>query len=209
VWAALWLPAWLLIWRGLEARIGSEWLLRLYGFTEAQADGRLPELEARLQAWAELALAQLRAHPCDEVLVVGHSTGGMLAVDLLDRMLAAEPELGQRPPRLALLTLGHCMPILAGLDHAKAFRAAPADWAAFARVGPWPQEGRARRRQVSPRFHQSMSEAGYRRLLQDRPALHLHYLRPQERSGGYDVVALTAGPTWLSQRLQAESPWSV
>ena len=225
-WAAGWLPAWLMIWRGLEARIGSEWLLRLYGFTEAQADGRLPELELRLQTWAETALASLRAHPCEEVLVVGHSTGGMLAVELLDRMLAAEPDLGKGLPRLSLLTLGHCMPILAGLDHAKAFRAAlervtdcaalswldvsaPADWAAFAQVGPWPSEGRAQRRQTSPRFHLSMSEGGYRALLQDRQALHLHYLRPQERAGGYDVVALTAGPTWLSQRLQADSPWSV
>lgn len=224
--AALALPAWLLVWRGLEARIGSEWLLRLYGFTEAQADGRLPELEQRLQTWAEAALASLRAHPCEEVLVVGHSTGGMLAVDLLDRMLAAAPSLGRQAPRLSLLTLGHCMPILAGLDHARAFRAAlgrvadcealdwldvsaPADWAAFAQVGPWLGDGRARRRQVSPRFHQTMSEAAYRDLLRDRQALHLHYLRPQERAGGYDVVALTAGPSLLCQRMQAESPWSV
>lgn len=218
------LPVWLLLWRGLEARIQSEWLLRLYGFTEAQAGGRLPELDQRLDELADELLRSVEGTEAREVMLVAHSTGAMLAVAVMSRVLARSPALGQQGARLSLLTLGHCTPILAWLDSARTFRAelarvanapgltwldvsAPADWAAFATVGPWLGEGRAMRRQVSPRFHRSMSPASYAALLKDRQALHLHYLRPQEVAGGYDVVALTAAPPLLADRLNAESPW--
>ena len=87
---------------------------------------------------------------------------------------------------------------------------APADWAAFARVGPWLGNDRAGLRQVSPQFHRSMSPTGYQHLLKHRHLLHLHYLRPQEFAGGYDVVALTAAFPALSDRVAAPfSPFGV
>lgn len=213
--------AWLLLWRTLEHRLDSEWLLRLLAFSREQARGRLPDLETRLDALAELLVAQASSSAADEILLVGHSTGSIMAASVAARALQRAPWLGRRGPGLALLTLGHCTPLVGYFDSADAFRSelaalraspalvwwdfsAPADWAAFARVQPWMGEAaaapQARLHRASPRFHRSMPAEDYARLLKDRRALHLHYLNAPLLPGGYDVVALTAGPLTLAQR---------
>ena len=220
-WAALAWPLGLLLWRLLERRLDTEWLLRLYAFTCAQGEGELPDLEERLDTLADALLAQARAHPAHELLVVGHSTGAILAAAVLARALQRGADLPGCARHLGLLTLGHCTPLLAWQPRAAGFRAelarladtealtwwdfsAPADWAAFAQAPPWTDAaGRARRHATSPRFHQTMSEASYTALKQDRQALHLHYLRAPERPGGYDPVSFTAGPLSLAERHRA------
>jgi pimeloyl-ACP methyl ester carboxylesterase len=214
------LPLWLLLWRGIERRLGTEWLLRLYGFTWAQAQQRLPDLEQRLDSLARQVVAQVAANPPREVLVVGHSTGSIMAVSVLARALAEAPWLADSGPALGLLTLGHCTPILERLPAAQRFRgelrqladtpgltwvdlSAPADWAAFFRTPPWRQGGRARLRQASPRFHAHLHAKTYARLLQHRDQLHLQYLKAPDLPGGYDLVGWTAGPAFLSERLGA------
>jgi len=217
-WALAWVvPVWLLLWRGLESRLDSEWLLRLYGFTWFQAQDRVPELEDRIDALADALVQQAAQTEARELLVVGHSTGAMVAASVLARACQKAPWLGVQGPQLSLLTLGHCMPILAWLDNARRFRSelhalaaipqltwldysAPADWAAFARVPPWLRPGSARLLQCSPRFHQSMGPEAYQALLGDRHALHMQYLRAPRLAGGYDPVELTAGPLLLAER---------
>lgn len=220
------LGMWLAAWRGLESRIDSEWLLRLYAFSAAQVAGEVPELDARVDRWADAVLRQLASpEPGEEVLVVGHSTGCLLAILVMDRVLQ-QWRPGPHAPRLALLTLGHCVPILTWHPQAARFRSAvervqaqgglswldvsaPTDWASFCRVPPWTSPGTpGQRLQCSPRWHETMDGDAYQRLLQDRQALHLHYLRSPDRLGGYDPVVLTAGPTLLHQRLSRPSIWS-
>jgi hypothetical protein len=203
--------------------VDSDWLLRLYGFTVAQAAGQLPELDRRLDAWADELVKCARAQGEGEVLVVGHSTGSILAVSVVSRVLARwRDEAPRAGLQLGLVTLGHCTPILGWQNNAAAFRGevarvvdtpgvnwldvtAPADWAAFGRAPPWLGPARPGLRQVSPQFHRSMSAAGYQHLLRHRHLLHLHYLMPQERAGGYDVVALTAAFPTLADRVAAPS----
>lgn len=217
----------------LGRRLHADWLLRLYGHTRAQALGRTPALEARIEAWATalieaaeaLAAATPAGAPRGELLLVGHSTGSLLAVSALARALRRAPGLGRQGPALAMLSLGHCTPILAELPEASAFRAelatlracaaldwldvsAPTDWAGFPRSGPWyGEDGPMRRRQVSPQFHKALTPAAYARLLKDRQALHLQYLRSPERADGYDPFELFAGPHPLAERLRWPSPW--
>lgn len=219
--AAVATGAWLLLWRALEHRLDSEWLLRLLAFSREQARGELPDLEARLDAMADALVAQAAASTAREVLLVGHSTGSIMAASVAARALRQAPWLGGRGPALGLLTLGHCTPLVGYFDSATGFRAelaalraspaltwwdysAPADWAAFARVQPWMGEEAAapaaRLHQASPRFHRTMAEEDYARLMKDRRALHMHYLNAPQRPGGYDVVTLTAGPLTLAQR---------
>lgn len=216
------LPLWLMLWRGIESRLNSEWLLRLYGFTWAQSRDRVPTLEQRLDSLAQQVVEQVAANPPAEVLVVGHSTGSIMAVSVLARALARAPWLSTGGPALGLLTLGHCTPILARLPAARRFRdelrqlaetpgltwtdlSAPADWAAFARTPPWLGEGKATLIQASPRFHANLSAASYARLLSHRHLLHLQYLKAPERPVGFDPVAWTAGPELLARRLPSLS----
>lgn len=228
-WGAALAPVlWLLLLRLWRRWVDSDWLLRLYSFTVSQAAGRLPALEQRLDAWADEVVQCAEARPESQLLVVGHSTGSILAVSVMSRVLARRPAWGRPGSRpLELLTLGHCTPILAWQDNAAAFRnelarvvaapgvswldvTAPADWAAFGRVGPWLGADRPGLRQVSPQFHRSMSAAAYQNLLKHRHLLHMHYLRPQELAGGYDVVALTAAAPTLADRVAApSSPFAV
>jgi pimeloyl-ACP methyl ester carboxylesterase len=175
VWAAAAVPLGGLLWRLLERRLDTEWLLRLYAFTCAQGEDQLPDLDARLDALADALLAQARAHPAHELLVVGHSTGAIQAAAVLARALQRGPDLPRCARHLGLLTLGHCTPLLAWQPRAAGFVpswhgwrkppeltwwdfTAPADWAAFAQVAPWTEAGGpARRHATSPRFHQTMS----------------------------------------------------
>jgi len=217
------LPVWLLLWRGVEARLDSEWLLRLYGFTWFQAHDRLPDLAKRMDDLADELVQRARASDATELLVVAHSTGVMLAASILARACEKAPWLGRQGPSLGLLTLGHCTPVLAWLRQAGRFRGelaaladhtaltwheytAPSDWAAFARVPPWLVPGRAQLHQFSPKFHKTMGAGDYDALLADRHALHMQYLRAPRHAGGYDPVEWTAGPLTLAERHAALSP---
>jgi hypothetical protein len=145
-------------------RIHFTWLLRLVRFTHLQCTGRVPELEARLDAFAERIHAALQpadGEPApDEVLVVGHSVGATLAIGVLARLLdrqaaaaaAAGPGAAPGPRLPVLLSLGHCLPLMTSLSPASRERqdlarvaaspiawldvSAPIDWAAFPAVDP-------------------------------------------------------------------------
>lgn len=193
----------------VERRLDSGWVLRLAAAMAAQARGRTPRLEAALDTHAERLAALLRSGAPD-VRVVGHSVGAHLAVSIVARALARAPN---PAARLTLVTLGHCTPLLAAQTAASAFRAelaavaaspqvawldvvAAADWAASARQPPWhglPTGGLRLRR--SPRFHAVLTPAHYAALKRDRRALHMQYVNASDLPGGYDWLALSAGPT--------------
>ncbi|MBQ0932732.1 hypothetical protein [Ideonella alba] len=217
---ALALPLWLWTWRQLEVRLDADWLLRLYGFTWRVARDEVPGIQARIDQLADELVQRATDGQARELLVVGHSTGTQMAAMVMARALRKAPWLGQRGPQVALLTLGHCTPVLAWVRDAGWFRddlarladhppltwhdiAAPGDWAAFARVAPWLTPGRARLARYSPRFHQTLDAATYQRLRSHRHEMHQQYLRAPQHSGGYDPVVWMAGPLTLAERSPA------
>lgn len=226
--APLSLAAALVGWRVLVRRIDCEWLLRLYAFTQSQADGSLPALETRMDAMAawltdtvSARLARRDAPPLKEVLLVGYSTGSTVAASVLARALTRlEGSMASSTarPALSMLTLGHCLPIAADWAAAGRVReelrrvgdcealtwhdwSARADWAAFWRSPPWPEGSRLSGLQRSPRFHAQLTPEAYAALKRDRRLMHLQYLRPPGRPvepTGYDWFRLTAGPSVLA-----------
>lgn len=213
----------------LVHRIQITWLLRLVRFTVLQAQGRVPELEKRLSQFAnrvaEVASARPEAgsDPVDEILIVGHSVGATLAIGLIARLLERMPDLnGDRYPRLSLLSLGHCIPLLSALGPAQALRndlqrvadsdidwldiSAPIDWAAFPGIDPVSAAGLQAAaadwhpKMLSPRFHKLFGHAAYARLKRNRFQVHLQYLMASERPGAYDYFAITAGTQRLRER---------
>jgi pimeloyl-ACP methyl ester carboxylesterase len=197
--------------------LDADWLLRLYGFTWRLARGEVPALEERIDRLAEQLVQRAQDGGVRELLVVGHSTGSQVAAMVMARALRLAPWLGTRGPQVALLTLGHCTPVLAWVREAGWFRddlarladhpsltwhdiAAPADWAAFVRVAPWLVSGRARLARYSPRFHATLDAAHYQRLRSHRHEMHQQYLRAPQRPGGYDPLLWMAGPLTLAER---------
>jgi hypothetical protein len=210
-------------WRVLEQRLETEWLLRLYCFTHDQARGQLPELETRLDEFATTLRTAAERTSAKEVLLVGYSTGSFLAATVLARALKQLDGSVAPASRCALLTLGHCTPLLALFPQAQAFRdelrslasnpdltwidfSAPADMATFGLVDPWMGESAGCKQRRSPRWHAAMDAARYRRLRLDRREMHLQYLRAPVGAKGqadvepYDFFALVAGPLTLNDR---------
>jgi hypothetical protein len=79
-------------------------------------------LDARLDGFAKLVVDRARSAGVDEIVIVGHSVGAMLAIEVLDRALAADPDFVRAGPQICLLTLGATIPkftLHKSADHAR------------------------------------------------------------------------------------------
>src|SRR5262249_35259328 len=98
----------LLYWPGRRWRVQQgldDWI-----FSWDYVYGRRPDVEARLQRFAETLVARARDPALDEVVVVGHSMGATLAVETVRLALALDPDLGRHGPAVCLLTVGSTIP---------------------------------------------------------------------------------------------------
>ncbi len=220
------------LWRASARWLDSEWLLRLFAFVRLQAIGRTPDVDQRLQEMAahvveavEARLRQPRTGPLREIMFVGHSTGGLMAAQVLARALPRLVELAESRRNdlgltLSLVTLGQCIPIAAEWPGAQRLRgeldalsectaltwhdySASSDRAAFWRSPPWPEPARLRGHQASPRFRKRRSLLAYFGLSRDQLDAHLQYLHSPGAKGDadtYDFFALTCGPATLAER---------
>jgi len=77
------------------------------------ARGRATWIDDVIDIGARRLIAAAQANAADELVVVGHSAGGVIALAMVARALEFDPDLGRRGPRLVLLTLGSVMPAVA------------------------------------------------------------------------------------------------
>lgn len=228
----------LMAWAVMEGgRRADRWLFARYLMFElAQSaihrGGFGPDLEGRLDEFAA-RLAAARGQDWDEVLVVGHSSGAALAVAVVARALRQAE--GGAP--LALLTLGHVIPLHSFLPEARGLRrdlhdlslsddltwadvSAPGDGGSFGLADPvaisgvrpagarWP-------RVISAAFRRTLAPATFARLRWRFYALHFQYLRafdgPNRSADDYDYFQITAGPRPLAARIagRADSPQTI
>jgi hypothetical protein len=77
-------------------------------FTHDHASGREPAMRERLAPWAE----RIRAAEgvASEIVVIGHSSSSFLALEVLDRILAQDPDFGSRGTPVTLVTIGSVIP---------------------------------------------------------------------------------------------------
>lgn len=99
---------------GLLHRPGRRWrvqqLLDDWIFAHDYLHGRRPDVDARLDCFAQTLVARSRDSGLDEIVIVGHSLGAMLAIDVLVRALALDPDFGSRGAAICLLTVGATIP---------------------------------------------------------------------------------------------------
>ena len=181
-----------------------------------------PMLEARLDRIAGEIAAATRGGAADEILVVGHSLGAVLAVDLLDRALRLEPSLGRNCP-VALLTVGSSILKLGYHRGAKRLRAAMArvaqapnlfwgeyqaltDVMNFYKSDPIAALGLPGR---SPtvrvvRISRMLQPATYRRFRRNFFRVHCQFVSANDLRAPYDYFMMVCGP--VSAESQVQSP---
>lgn len=192
------------------------------------ATGRRPDYRARIEAFAEHMLARIRAAEADEVLIVGHSTGGLTAAELAVLLLDKEPSLGQAGPTFSLLTLGSSLPVVAFQPGARDTRAAvaqlmtsqrltwvdyqaPQDWMNFPGFNPAhdlpvgiPEAEMANPVIRSAKFTEIIDAQTYRSIRLRPFRMHFQFLMANDHAGVFDIFALTLGSQSLRDRVIGE-----
>ncbi len=214
----------LLAWLALvgEARTHMAWLMRSMACLVRQGEDQAQTLEQRLDALAAHVAETLRDPLADEVLVVGHSSGALMAICVLARALAQVPDRPRPEQSWSLLTLGHCSPMLSRQPAAARYRAelrqvalddrlhwldagAPPDGCCYALVDPTEAldvPAHRRPRLLNPRFADAFDPARYQAVRADKFRCHFQYLMATDRPTRLDYFALTAGSRSLWQRTQ-------
>jgi pimeloyl-ACP methyl ester carboxylesterase len=194
-------------------------------FNYQHGTGQRPDIDARLDRFAERIVEAVRQTTAQEVLIVGHSTGSIIAVEVAARALVLDPQLGQRGAAVAVLTIGAELPVVGYLRQAERFRQAVARLATTNSL-LWveyqaPQDvlnacgfdpvrdlaldlgGRPRcNPQIrSPRFKETLSPASYRKIKWNFFRMHFQFLMPLEIPGEYDYPMIVCGPVGLAERI--------
>lgn len=171
-------------------------------------------LAERLERVAHEIVAAARNAEADEILVIGHSLGAVLAVDLLDRALKIDPGLGTTGARVTFLSIGSSI-LKIGLHRgAKRFRAAVARVAAapgifwgdyqaridvmnFCSADPVGEMGLARTASPVVRLveiRSMLERVVYRRIRTRLFRVHCQFISGNDRRAPYDYFMLMCGP---------------
>ena len=181
-------------------------------------------LTQRLDRMAAQIIEAARVSSVDEILVVGHSLGAVLAIDLLDKTLTLQPALGLVGPRVAFISIGSSV-LKIGLHRgARGFRAALGRvasapglfWGDYqARVdimnfyGTHPTAAMALRAGAMPvvrlvEIGRMLEHATYRKMRLRFFRLHCQFISGNDRRAEYDYFMLTCGP--LTAECQTRNP---
>ena len=186
------------------------------------ARGRATWLDQVIDIGAQRLVSVARANAADEIVVVGHSAGCVIASAVIARALEFDPELGRRGARLVLLTLGSVMPAVALHPAARRMRDIVArlaveptlawvdcqfrkDVMAFINFDPVEgvgvHVGARCRNPLTWRipFKDMLSPEGYRRLRWKFFRVHFQYIMASERPCPYDYILLVGGPMAIAE----------
>lgn len=183
-----------------------------------------PDWEARMEIFAQALVNSVRTANADEIIIVGHSSGSFLAIDVLSRALRIDPKLGDYGARLTLLTMGANLPIIGFQPRTDWFRERIAQLAAdptldwvdcqsrrdimnFFRFNPVaafgidPGQTKINLNVVPVQFRDIVSPQTFAWLCWHFFDLHFQFLRANERPAAYDYFMIIAGPFSLRTRL--------
>jgi hypothetical protein len=184
--------------------------------------GRPTWIDQVVEFGAQHLIAAAHESAVDEIVLVGHSTGGLIASAIVERALTLAPDLGERGPRLALLTLGSVMPAVALHPAARRMRAivgklataknlawidcqSRKDVMCFANFDPVEGIGvHVGQQRCNPElwgvsFKDMIAPQAYNRFRWDHFRVHYQYILAGDRPAPYDYVLLVGGPMPIAQ----------
>lgn len=182
------------------------------------------QIAQRLDRLAAELVAHARSFAADEILVLGHSLGAVLAVDLLDRALKLEPALGRGKTPVTFLSVGSSILKVGLHPRATRFRAAMdrvarsraifwGDYQAlidplnFYKSRPMADMGLSAENEATlrvVRLRLMLDHDTYRRIRLHFFRLHCQFVSGNDRRTSYDYFMLTCGP--VSAKAQTLAP---
>jgi hypothetical protein len=201
------------------------YLMHDYAFGAQHWGATPPALDARLTEFRD-QIAQALHDPVQEVLIVGHSSGAHLAIQVIADLFRRDlvPSDGAK---IAFLSLGQVVPMVSFLPRADALRrdlaalagqerltwvdvSAPSDGACFALCDPvgvtgvapvdkkWPLV-------ISAAYRQTLSPQKFKTIRWRFFRAHFQYLCAFDRPKDYDYFQITAGPVLLADRFRGRT----
>lgn len=183
-----------------------------------------PEWDERIDRFAQHLVKTARDSDADEIVLVGHSSGSFLGVEILARALKFDPALGRHGPRIVLLTIGGNFPIVGFhavsqdfRDHMRQLAVEPSiDWIDcqarkdvmnFFQLDPLAAHGidagPARRNPtvVPVRFREIILPEHYRSFRWQFFRVHFQFVMANELPHAYDFFMIVCGPVPLAERM--------
>ncbi|MDR7027824.1 alpha/beta hydrolase [Rhizobium rosettiformans] len=190
-------------------------LMDLWSFSREHLHCRRPEMDARIDDWASLIAERTAATDYDEVLLIGHSTGGALILDVAHQ-LAERRSVEGKNADFKLVTVGSTS--LKVALHPKAKRArerletlarhpgirwvefqALTDIINFYKCDPYARAGLTHQRpdvfprQFQVRFRDMLERAAYKRVKKNFFRVHYQFISANSRRYFYDFFMICCG----------------
>lgn len=182
---------------------------------------RRTDLDERLSRFAHEIVARARSADYEEVIISAYSLGGALIMDVLDRALKIDPQLGTRGPTLWLMATGSSLLKVALHPKAGWLRAAVSrvanapginwieyqtvgDVISFYNVNPAVAMGLLSGRNPivqKVRIRQMLTRKSYRRFAGNFFRLHRQWVMGNEVRYFYDYFQICCGPATLTRRV--------
>ncbi len=217
-----------MLWALLKYTESRTYLLYLMAdtiFTWQFAHRQRPDWDERIARFARHLVTVANTSDADEILIVGHSSGSFLAVEILARALDLEPALGRHGARVALLTIGGNLPIVGFLPVSGDFRRRlrqlavepSVDWVDVQSrkdvmnfypfdpvAGHGIEAGPARRNPIimPVRFREIIRPENYNRFRWQFFRVHFQFVMANERPYAYDFFMIACGPLSLADRVR-------
>jgi hypothetical protein len=221
IWAALFALLRPLSDRSVLLRVANGWpVMRDF------ARGRPSGYDRPVDAFAQRLVAAACTGEADEILIIGHSAGGLTAPIVTTRALDIDPDLGRHGPRVTLVTVGSLLPAFALHPAAERMRTAIRrlalepdvrwvdcqarkdimnfwDFDPVAGVGV--DVGSARTNPIvwPVRLRDMLTDAAYDRVRGSQFRMHYQYVMANDRRAPYDYFMLVGGPVpateWAAQ----------
>jgi hypothetical protein len=197
-------------------------LAEMWRFVRDQIHGHCSTFDVRVGDFAERIIAKARAGDVDEIFVVGHSCGGLVALLAAAAALKRDADVGRHGPRIVILSLGSIMPAAALHPAATAIRSAIARlanernvaWIKFQSrkdvinvykfdpvrdLGIAVNGARQNPLVVPVRFSECLEPETYRRFRLNFFRMHFQFIMANDRRAPYDYFLYLFGPAGVSE----------
>jgi hypothetical protein len=200
------------------------YLLADAAWTWEFAHRQRPEWDRRIDQFAQHLVDVARSSEAEEIVIIGHSSGSFLGVEILARALKLDPNLGRHGPRIVLLTIGANLPIVGFFkastdfrDYLRQLAIDPSiDWIdcqsrkdvmnfyPFDPIAGHGIDAGASRRNpvfVPVRFREIIKPEHYKAFRWQLFRVHFQFVMANERPHAYDFFMIVCGPIPLRERM--------